>query len=516
MHVNFLSLAVSLSVAVSSFVGTVDATKTIRTKVAILGGGVSGISAARNLTHSGIDDFVIVEARHILGGIYRYEHVAMSVRAQDAAFAGTRVELGCNWVQGLGTNPINELRKKYKLKTGVTKGEDVVFYNEHGKTEGKKEYDRFNEAYEALSKLAEYRLNHNMVDISVRTGLEMVGWKPQTPVEKAVEYYVFDWEAAENPEVSSSIYSAINDNATYNGFGPGSDGDLFVLDKRGFKYPFIQEANQFLKKNDHRLKLNTKVTKIEYSKKGVRIHTDQDEIIIADYAITTFSLGVLQNDDVKWSPPFPSWKKEGLSGFHMATYTKIFMNFPYQFWDDNQFTVYADPGRRGYYNAWQNLNAPGFYPKNTTTNIFFVTVTQDQSYAVESMTDEEVKDEIMDVLRSMYGDDVPEPNEFLFPRWHSNPLFRGTYSNWPIGELGQHHINMKAPLHNRVFFAGEAMHDEEFGFLQGAWLSGEETAANVAQCIKSKCAPAKYFPVITNAKLQPNFIRKRGFTPGYI
>lgn len=43
--------------------------KTIRTKVAILGGGVAGISAARNLTANGIDDFVIVEARDILGGI---------------------------------------------------------------------------------------------------------------------------------------------------------------------------------------------------------------------------------------------------------------------------------------------------------------------------------------------------------------------------------------------------------------------------------------------------------------
>ncbi|KAG0168652.1 hypothetical protein DFQ28_004578 [Apophysomyces sp. BC1034] len=506
MRVNFLSLAVSVSVAISSLTGAVQATKTIRTKVVILGGGVSGISAARNLTQSGIDDFVIVEARDILGG-----------RAQDAAFADTRVELGCNWVQGLGTNPINELRKKYKLKTAVTNGDDVTFYDQNGKIKGgKKTYDRFNEAYEAVAKMSDYRIANNMADVSVRTSLDMVGWKPLTPLEKAVEYYVFDWESAETPEVSSSIYSTINDNATYNGFGPGSDGDLFVVDKRGFKYPFIQEAKKFLKQNDSRLKLNTQVTKVEYNKKGVTVYTDKDEIIHADYAIVTFSLGVLQNNDVKWAPEFPSWKKEGLAGFHMATYTKIFMNFPYQFWDDNQFTVYADPGRRGYFNAWQNLNAKGFYPKNTTTNIFFVTVTQDQSYDVESMTDKEVQDEIMVVLRSMYGDHVPEPTEFLFPRWHSNPLFRGTYSNWPIGELGQHHVNMKAPLNNRLFFAGEAMHNEEFGFLQGAWLSGEETAANVAQCIKKRCPRAEYFPVITNAKLRPDFIRKRGYIPGYI
>ncbi|KAF7732131.1 hypothetical protein EC973_006386 [Apophysomyces ossiformis] len=515
MFVSFLPFTASLLTAIGFFWDSAEAVTTTRTKVAILGGGVSGISAARNLTQNGINDFIIVEARHILGGIYHYVYVSVA-RAQDTAFAGTRVELGCNWVQGLGTNPINQLRRKYSLNTTRTDNDDVVFYNENGKLESKEEYNRFIEAYATMTKLAENRLAKNMVDLSARTAFEMVGWKPKTPVEDAAEYYGFDYEWAEDPPVTSAIYAAVSENATSSSFGPNSEGNLFVLDKRGFKYPFIQEAKKFLKENDPRLKLNTKVTTIEYDRNGVRIHTDRGELIEADYAIVTFSLGVLQNDDVKWSPPFPSWKKEGLSGFHMATYTKIFMNFPYQFWDDNQFTVYADPNRRGYYTAWQNLNAPGFYPKNTTTNIFFVTVTQYQSFAVESMTDEEVKDEIMAVLRSMYGEDVPEPTEFLFPRWHSDPLFRGSFSNWPIGELGAHHINMKAPLHNRVFFGGEHMHGEYFGYLQGAWFSGADAASDVTQCVKSKCRPAKYYPVLTNAKLQPEFIRRVGFVPHYL
>lgn len=42
--------------------------KEYKTKVAILGGGVSGISAALNLTAAGITDFMMIEARDILGG----------------------------------------------------------------------------------------------------------------------------------------------------------------------------------------------------------------------------------------------------------------------------------------------------------------------------------------------------------------------------------------------------------------------------------------------------------------
>lgn len=269
----------------------------------------------------------------------------------------------------------------------------------------------------------------------------------------------------------------------------------------------------FKSNNDPRLLLNTTVTEIQYNKDGVKVHTKNGDVIIADYAITTFSIGVLQHKDVKWTPTLPEWKLEGIYGFHMATYTKIFLNFPKKFWGDTQYVVWADPDQRGYYNSWQNLNKKGFLPANSTSNIFFVTVTQDMSYKVEAMTDKEVQDELMDVLRQMYGDDIPEPTDILFPRWHTNPLFRGSYSNWPIGELDEHHANMKASLHNRVFFAGEAMSAEYYGFLQGAWFSGQETALHVTQCIKTKCPAAEYYPTITNAKLRGSIIRRSLMKP---
>lgn len=55
------------ALAVSCFFYLASAA-THRTKVAILGGGVSGISAALKLTEEGIHDFIMIEARHELGG----------------------------------------------------------------------------------------------------------------------------------------------------------------------------------------------------------------------------------------------------------------------------------------------------------------------------------------------------------------------------------------------------------------------------------------------------------------
>lgn len=62
-------------------------------------------------------------------------------RAQNAPFADTYVELGCNWVQGLGTNPINELRKEHGLKTVANDGDNVIFRDENGVVNHTKAYN---------------------------------------------------------------------------------------------------------------------------------------------------------------------------------------------------------------------------------------------------------------------------------------------------------------------------------------------------------------------------------------
>jgi polyamine oxidase len=88
----------------SSFV----AAKVIKTKVAVLGGGISGVIAARTLSQAHIQDFVLIEAKNELGG-----------RLTSIDFGGQTVELGASWIQGTTnevtgeTNPIYELALKY-------------------------------------------------------------------------------------------------------------------------------------------------------------------------------------------------------------------------------------------------------------------------------------------------------------------------------------------------------------------------------------------------------------------
>jgi monoamine oxidase len=50
----------------------------------------------------------------------------------------------------------------------------------------------------------------------------------------------------------------------------------------------------------------------------VSVHTTDGRTFEADYALVTFSVGVLQNDDVVFKPTLPDWKQEAINSIVMV------------------------------------------------------------------------------------------------------------------------------------------------------------------------------------------------------
>lgn len=73
-------------------------------------------------------------------------------------------------------------------------------------------------------------------------------------------------------------------------------------------------------------------------------------------------------------------------------------------------------------------------------------MTDSEALRVEAQSDEVTLGEIMEVLWEMFGDQIPDATDILVPKWASNPLFRGTYSNWPIGVDLSHFLLMQVGL----------------------------------------------------------------------
>ncbi|KAG5649544.1 hypothetical protein H0H81_003153 [Sphagnurus paluster] len=424
-------------------------------KVLILGGGVAGIIAVRTLHEQGINNVVIIEAWDELGR-----------RLKSTTFVGKTVELGANWVQGTQTgngpkNPILSLVEKHKVKTmpSNTTG-SITTYDHTGAVDFLDTFYSSAEAYENLTATAGGRVSRNLVDLTSRAAFNLLGIRPQDARSKATEYYHFDWEYAQKLDQTSAIASSWANNYTFNANEGGfSAENLLSIEQRGFKTFIQEEAMSFLK--PEQIRLESLVKNISWSHSGVNVTLDNGESLIGDYAICTFSLGVLQNDDVKFIPSLPVYKQESIASTTMGTYTKIFMHFPYKFWFDTQMGLYADPVH-GTYPVWQKFDHEAILPGS---KVMVATVTGDFSERIESLTDEQVKQEVMSVLAAMYPNiTVPAPLEFMFPRWHSDPLYCGSYSNWPPSFVQQHHDNLRANV-GRLYFAGEATSQKYFGEL---------------------------------------------------
>ncbi|KAJ5110019.1 hypothetical protein N7532_002664 [Penicillium argentinense] len=457
-----------------------------KTTVAILGGGMAGVAAAQALHNSSIDDFVIIEYRDTLGG-----RVAHTDFGKDENGKPYTVELGANWVCGarIGLaggpeNPIWTFAKKWNLNNTYSNYSSILTYDENGFNDYASMLDEFEDMYDEASEQAGILLKENLQDQTARTGLALAGWRPKIDDMKAqaVEWWEWDWEDAYSPEESSFIFGAAGENLTFNQF---SDANNYVWDQRGYNHLIKGEASTFLKKNDPRLQLNSIITNVTYTDSGVTIHKKDGSCVQAAYAVCTFSLGVLQNNAVSFSPKLPYWKRTAIEKFSMGTYTKIFLQFNETFWPrDTQYFLYADPTTRGYYPVWQSLSAPGFLPES---NVIFVTVVSQEAYRIERQSDEETKAEVMKVLRDMYPEkDIPDPIAFMYPRWTTTPWAHGSYSNWPPSTTLEMHENLRANV-NRLWFAGEATSAQYFGFLHGAWFEGQDAGEQIAKLLKDEC-----------------------------
>ncbi|KAF1951081.1 amine oxidase [Byssothecium circinans] len=475
-----------------------------KAQVAVLGGGMAGIMAAKQLHDAGIHDFIIVETNDRIGGrVWAHDFGSDTTPSSREAY---KVELGANWVHGDQSgnrppNPIWTLANKYSLKMSVSDCANSTVYDESGRVDNETKralYKEFSDAFKGVETDAMAALASGVPDKSMRVALAEKGWDPKgDPLKMAMEWTGIDWELAQSaspPHLPHPLPLPLTSNqiSTHKYFSPKNH---FVLGPPTYASLISELAKSFLAHNtthitDPRLLLNHHVHKINTSSPtSVTIHTKHAgaEITIqASQVITTFSAGVLQHtgpNALTWTPALPAWKTDAIATVKMGGYTKIFMQWrPGDvFWPtDTQYFLHAS-AKRGYYPIFQNLDVAGFHPGS---RILFVTVTGDESLRVDRQTDEDTQTEILNVLRTMFPEKrVPPPEHFFYPRWSMYPWARGSYSNVPPGMSLRMRQNLRANV-GRVWFAGEHTSVNWFGFLHGAYDEGEDVGKRVAARVK--------------------------------
>ena len=436
------------------------------------------MSAARKLKELGYSNFEILEGSGRVGG-----------RVFDLTMGGYTVEMGPMVVHAAPDNPVLALLHKYNASVQQTNYDDWIVRARNGTDVTELADTIYEERWEPAVKLmtseADPEVYEHRPDFNMKSAFLKAGWEPNSFIDDVIEYFEIDWLYGYGPEETSAKYSTfaevVADNEAYDEF--------FVTDDRGYSVIVQGLLDEVLGNDTEKLHLNKVVASIEEKDSKVTVTTDTNEAYTGDYVIVTFSLGVLQSDVVTFKPELPEWKTDAIQQFQMAQYTTVHIQFNTSFWDDNEWILYADDTEA--FNLILNMNK--LHPD---CNILSVEASNKAAVRIERLTNMEVQQEVLIKLQSLYassGITVPQPVNFRMSRFSQFPLFRGAWSNWPPGYTLDSHHALQAPV-SRVYFAGEHTSFQYYGYLHGAYQSGEEVVGKLDNCIQLGVCQ-KYVPV---------------------
>jgi monoamine oxidase len=223
------------------------------------------------------------------------------------------------------------------------------------------------------------------------------------------------------------------------------------------------------------VRLGAPVKRLAWSESGVTATCSNGTSVKADRAVIAIPLGVLRDGGFAIDPPPPPEQRTAIGRIgYGGILGKVYLRFPRRFWPETPYwfgRFPTAPDQRGAFNTWVSLE------RETRLPILLSFTNGDTALSFDQKTDDAgVRKAALDSLRSMFGDAVPEPDGFLFPRWQSDPWSRGSYSYPGVGSPPEDRAAYAQPLGRRVFFAGEATEAVIYGTVHAALLSGERAA----------------------------------------
>jgi len=422
----------------------------------VIGAGIAGLTAARDLVVDGYD-VAVLEARERIGGRIWTSH-ELSVPT----------DLGASWIHGFENNPLARLARRHDitiLRTDISsvtpaRYRSVALYDEDGRRLSTAETAEMSEL------MADYL---DFIAATQKEGVEM----SLLAVEEAFAASEgFDAERRRRLNFIARTY------LEHEWAGPRSEVSLLEFDKtlgfaghdRVFPEGYSQITDR-LAEGTHIL-LGHEVKQVDYSGTRVDVLTNRGSFQ-ANQVLVTVPLGVLQAGRIAFNPSLPRDKREAIRQTRMGVFNKIFLKFDSVFWGDDYELI-------GYMGS-QDSDWPEIVNFHKIAGLpvllaFSAGAAGEQN---ELRSDAELVACLMGCLRKMYGQNIPEPSGHLITRWNQDPFSLGSYSYTPVGSKQSQRRHIGMPVENRVFFAGEATSQLFPSTVHGAFLSGVRAAYEI-------------------------------------
>eukprot|EP01060_Flectonema_neradi_P037932 TRINITY_DN779_c0_g3_i2.p1 TRINITY_DN779_c0_g3~~TRINITY_DN779_c0_g3_i2.p1 ORF type:complete len:497 (+),score=65.39 TRINITY_DN779_c0_g3_i2:77-1567(+) len=432
--------------------------------VVIVGGGIAGLTAGYELQNAGFN-VTVLEASHRAGGR------VWTIRE----WGDYNIDVGATFIHGIYGNPLTELAEKFDEPILQVDYSKMAVFDKHGQRVTKNTLKTTKKIYRQLRDSLMQQRDTLSKDQDLETTL-LKGFKrlnlTVTKEQEAGLSWHFFWEIVQDQIAKLNDLSTIEFDAS-TAF-PGHDyilqnGMQSLTDKIAKKLNVVTgcEVNS----------VTTRGSPMRLECTGRSTEFKSDNVIVA------VPLGVMQKNNIRFSPPLPKWKRRSIHRLGCSSAMKFALRFESQFWDsDVQFigklgavnsTIFGE----GAHMEFINMNA--FHPGS---NVLILEVDVDHADWMNAQPKEVRLQSIMDNLRQIYGNDIPDPIDVKTANFVSSPLVGCGFSYWPPLASGDDNLAAGECINKgKLCFISEYTSPLYYGNLHGAIDEGHKIAQHFIQ-----------------------------------
>lgn len=401
--------------------------------IVIVGAGAAGIAAARRVL-AAKRRCVVIEATDRIGGRC----------VTDTQLFGMPFDRGAHWIHAPEINPL--------VKLGKDAGLDIYPAPPGQKIRIGRRYARESELEDYLSVLV--RANRAIgdaargkVDVSCAQALpkDLGDWR------STIEFVLGPFSCAKDLNEVSSV-----------DFSRSLERDVDAFSRQGYGALLTKLAEGLP------IRLSTPATRIETWQRGkVTVETPRGAVV-ARAAIVTVSTGVLAANKLRFDPELPKRHLDAIGRLRLGSYDHVALETTgAPFGPDRDILVYEKS--EGARTAAMLANISG-------TPLCVVELAGKLGRELSAEGERAMVDYALEWLSGLYGAEVRRSISKVYAtRWNVEPYVLGAFSAATPGGQPSRAALME-PVRERVWFAGEAVHETLWGTVGGAWQSGERAA----------------------------------------
>ncbi|MET0526851.1 MAG: NAD(P)/FAD-dependent oxidoreductase [Microvirga sp.] len=405
--------------------------------VVIVGAGSAGISAARRLISAGLS-VAVLEARDRMGG-----------RTVTRAFRGHPLDLGAHWLHAGPINPLVKLGRERgePLRRAPTNGHFFVAGKRGTRTQRAALARAFDMADRAMTQAARDRedqaaakalpgmmgpLGHRVAAIH--------GLVSGRPLDEVSLHDFPSMEYADNLFIAGGLGAYVK--------------------RLGAQVP---------------ISLGTAVHAIDWSGQRVRVETSAG-VLKARAVIVTTPMAVLQADAIRFAPALPNEIAQAIHGFTQGVYEHVILHWPNSPFEGADRLASLTGSRQ---------EPPGLLTRIDDTPFHFFELDQPRAASFDRRDADAPARFAREVLAEYFGYRAIRSLSVMHATaWRNDPWSRASWAVVPPG-LVSIRDGLKAPVAERIWFAGEALSRAQWGTAGGAWEEGERAADEIVRQIKA-------------------------------